>query len=43
MEELVVFKSLYIKPTEKILVFSLKLGCMLKRNSLIAFFKSQNR
>lgn len=41
--ELGVLKSMCMRPTEKILVFSLQLGCMLERNSLIGLLKSQNR
>lgn len=43
IQELVVFKSFYIRPTEKILVFRVMLGCMLECNSLIGLLKSQNR
>ena len=33
-------EHLHERPTEKILVFSLQLGCMLERNSLIGLLKN---
>lgn len=35
VEEVAEFRSFHMRPTEKILVFSFQLGCMLETNSLI--------